>query len=139
VGPLLGVSVLAVLVAAAFSFSSAAAPPEGVASLFALSLAGASDFALSLSEAPVVEVLSPLDVEVLVDDVVEVVVVLAAAASALVSVGGVIAGVLFGVGSDTLAPPHAPSVSPARSAALALRAARALTAGPCAFHTSGSR
>jgi len=52
-------------------------------------------------------------------------VVWAAAFSALVSVGGVISGVLFGTASETLLPPpHAVSVTLARTTSIAGRAAR---------------
>jgi hypothetical protein len=44
--------------------------------------------------------------------VVDVEVVCAAAASALVLVGGVMSGVLFGTVSDTLLPPHAATTTP---------------------------
>ncbi len=86
---------------------------------------------------PLVEVLSP--VLLVLVDVVEVEVVCAAAASALVLVGGVMSGVLFGTASETLLPPQAPIVSPHSSAAQAASAARALTAVPCACRTWGSR
>ena len=72
-------------------------------------------------------------------DVVAVEVVCAAAASALVSVGGAMSGVLLGIASETLLPPQAPSVSPQSSTAHAASAARAFTAVPCACRTLGSR
>jgi hypothetical protein len=119
-----------------FSFS-AAAPPEAPAVLGApvlgevslLSLAGAS---------PLVEELS-LALLVVLLDVVEVEVVCTAAASALVSVGGVMSGVLLGTASETLLEPHALSVSPHSSIVHAASATRPLTAVPCACHTWGSR
>jgi hypothetical protein len=83
------------------------ASPElalGVASL-ELSL-----LALSSLEEP--EVGFSLDVLVVLVAVVEVAVVCAAAASALVSVGGVMLGVLFGTVSETLLPPHAARPTP---------------------------
>jgi len=53
-------------------------------------------------------------------DVVELEVVCTDAFSALVSVGGVISGVLFGTASETLLPPpHALKVTPQRSVAVA--------------------
>jgi hypothetical protein len=119
---------LASLGAASFS---AAAPPEapevaaslGVdAVLSLLSLAGVSLLVEELSVALLV---------VLVD-VVAVDVVCAAVASALVLVGGVISGVLFGTASETLAPPQALSATPDSSVAHAASAARRLTTGPCA-------
>jgi hypothetical protein len=65
--------------------------------------------------------------------------VVCAAASALVLVGGVMSGVLLGTLSETVLLPHAPSASPQSSATHAASAARALTTGPCACRTSGSR
>jgi hypothetical protein len=94
-----------------------------------LSLAGASLLVEELSEALLV---------VLVD-VVAVDVFCAAAASALVSVGGVISGVLFGTASETLAPPQALNVRPHSSGAHAASATRLLTTGPCACRMWDSR
>jgi len=71
--------------------------------------------------------------------VVEVEVFCAAAASALVFVGGVISGVLLGTASETLLPPQALNVSPHSSAAHAASAKRALTTGPCACRKWDSR
>ncbi len=71
--------------------------------------------------------------------VVDVDVVCAAAASALVFVGGEISGVLLGTGSETLLPPHALNASAQSSVAPVASAARVLTTGPCAFRTWGSR
>jgi len=71
--------------------------------------------------------------------VVDVEVVCAAAASALVFVGGVISGVLLGTASETLLLPQAVSVSPHSSAAQAASAKRDLTTGPCACRTWDSR
>ncbi len=71
--------------------------------------------------------------------VVEVEVVCAAATSALVSVGGVISGVLLGTASETLLPPHALNAGPQSSAAQAASVARRLTAVPCACRRWGSR
>ena len=72
-------------------------------------------------------------------DVVAVEVFWAAAVSALVSVGGVISGVLLGTASETLLPPQALSATPHSSAAHAASAARLLTAVPCAYRMWGSR
>ncbi len=94
---------------------------------------------LSLAGASVLEEELSLALLVVLVDVVEVEVVCTAAASALVSVGGVISGVLFGTASETLLEPHALSVSPASSSAHAASATRALTAAPCACRTWGSR
>jgi hypothetical protein len=122
---------------AGFSFSPAEAPPEGLASLEAAPLEGASLLVLA--------VLSPLEedvslgVLVVLVDVVEVEVFCAAAASALVFVGGVMSGVFLGTASETLLPPHAPSVSPHSSAAHAASMARVFTGVPCACRTWGSR
>ena len=63
----------------------------------------------------------------------------AAACSALVFAGGVISGVLFGTGSETLLPPHALNPQAASSARHSASAGRALTAGPCACRRSGTR
>ncbi len=128
---------------AAFSFSPADAPPEALDSLEPAPLgdpALLSLFALSLPEDSE-EVLSPVVpvVPVVLVDVVEVEVVWMAAFSALVSVGGVMLGVLFGTASETLLLPQAPSVSTARSATHAVSAMRILTAAPCAFRRWGSR
>ena len=57
-------------------------------------------------------------------EVVEVEVVWAAAFSMLVSVGGMMSGVLLGTASDTLVPPQPPSASPPS------RATRAITGAP---------
>jgi len=84
---------------------------------------------------------SPLEVElsVLFVVVVPVEVVCTAAASALVSVGGVSSGVLLGTASDTLVPPQALNAKPQSSAAHTASAARALTAAPYACRRWGSR
>jgi hypothetical protein len=119
-----------------FSFS-AAAPPEAPAVLGAPALEGVS--LVSLAGASALEEELSLALLVVLVDVVEVEVLCTAAASALVSVGGVISGVLFGTASETLLEPHALSVSPASSAAHAASATRALTAVPCACRTWGSR
>ncbi len=121
---------------AGFSFSAAAAPPELPAlgdeldpedgSL--LSLAGVSPLEVELSLVFVVFV-----------EVVPVEVVCAAAASALVSVGGVSSGVLLGTASETLVPPQALNAKPQSSAAHAASATRALTAAPYACRSWGSR
>jgi hypothetical protein len=71
--------------------------------------------------------------------VVDVEVVCAEAASALVFVGGVISGVLLGTASETLLPPQALTVSPHSSAAHAASATRDLTTGPCACRMWDSR
>jgi len=112
-----------------FSFSPAEAPPEELDSLELPPLEGASsDFGVSLEEEPDEE-LSP-DVLFVLVDVVEVEVVWTAAFSALVSVGGMMSGVLLGTASETLLLPQAPSVIPPSSATHALSAMRALTARP---------
>jgi hypothetical protein len=120
---------------AGFSFS-AAAPPD-VPAAGALAPADASLF--SLEDVSPLEELSLLLPVVLVVDVVEVDVVCAAAASALVSVGGVSSGVLFGTASATVVPPQALNAEPHSSAAHAASATRALTAVPYACRTWGSR
>lgn len=91
-----------------------------------------------LSASPVEEVLEPLCEELALDFLVLEDAAFAAACSALVLLGGVISGVLLGVGSDTLLEPQALTPS-AANAASASRPERALTAGPCAGRTSGSR
>jgi hypothetical protein len=129
-------SFVALSLDADFSFS-AAAPPEAPAVLGALALEEVSP--PSLAGASALEEEPSLVLLVVLVDVVEVEVVCTAAASALVFVGGVISGVLFGTASETLLPPQALSVSPHSSAAHAASATRALTAVPCAGHTWGSR
>jgi hypothetical protein len=101
-----------------FSFS-ADAPPDALVSFelsFLLaSLAAASP--LDDDSSPVVVVFGVVDVEVEV--------VCTDAFSALVSVGGVMSGVLFGTASEALLPPpHALKVTPQRSVAVAASAAR---------------
>jgi len=94
-------------------------PPEeelSLDSLFALSPEEPAELSLEL-EVPVPVVPVP------VVPVVEV--VCAAAFSAVVSVGGVISGVVFGTASDTLVPPHAPSATAQASAAPVASRARA--------------
>ena len=71
--------------------------------------------------------------------VVEVDVVCAEEASALVSAGGVISGGLLGTVSETVVLPQAPSAPQHVSAANAASRGRALTAAPYACRTSGSR
>ncbi|GEM_PF-1616486 len=96
-----------------FSFS-ADAPPDALVSL-ELSFLLASLEAAS----PPDDDSSPVVVFGVVD-VVELEVVCTDAFSALVSVGGVISGVLFGTASETLLPPpHALKVTPQRSVAVA--------------------
>ncbi|HKH79332.1 MAG TPA: hypothetical protein VJ996_04875 [Solirubrobacteraceae bacterium] len=96
-----------------FSFS-ADAPPDALVSL-ELSFLLASLEAAS----PPDDDSSPVAVFGVVD-VVELEVVCTDAFSALVSVGGVISGVLFGTASETLLPPpHALKVTPQRSVAVA--------------------
>ena len=73
-----------------------------------------------LADSSPVDELSPV-VLVLVA-VVDVEVVCAAAFSALVSAGGVMSGVFLGTDSETLLPPHAPSVRPLISTAQAVAA-----------------
>ena len=125
-------SLLASSLGADFSFSPAEEPPEAPVSLELPE--DDSPLELSPSEEGSSEELSPLEelFEGLVV-VVDVAVVCTAAFSALVSVGGEISGVLFGTASETLLEPHAPSDPQIRSATHAPNAARALTAGPCAF------
>jgi hypothetical protein len=129
-------SLVALSLEAGFSFS-AAAPPEAPDVLGALVLEEVS--LPSLLAASLLEEELSLGVLVVLVDVVEVEVVCTAAASALVSVGGVMSGVLFGTASETLLLPQALSVSPHSSAAHAASATRALTAAPCAWRTWGSR
>lgn len=93
-----------------------------------LSLAGVSPEAVVLSL-----------VLVLFVELVPVEVVCAAAASALVSVGGVSSGVLFGTASETLVPPQALNANPQSSAAHAASARRDLTAAPYACRRWGTR
>ncbi len=122
---------------ASLAFDSSLAPLElpplvgsSVASLPPDSLAALSDF---VDDVPVV--------------VVDVVVVCAAAFSALVSFGGVISGVLFGTASEALLPPpHAVSVAAPSSSASASATAlafndppRAIRAAPSAGRRWGSR
>jgi hypothetical protein len=98
---------------AGFSFS-ADAPPDGLTSL-ELSFLLASVAGASLPD----DDSSPVVVFGVVD-VVEVEVVCTDAFSALVSVGGVMSGVLFGTASETLLPPpHELKVTPQRSVAVA--------------------
>ena len=114
----------------------AAAPPE------LPSVAGALDPdvgpLLSLAGVSAVELELSL-VFVLLVEVVPVEVVCAAAASALVSVGGVSSGVFLGTVSETLVPPQAPNADPHSSAAHAASAKRALTAAPYACRRWGTR
>jgi hypothetical protein len=91
---------------AAFSFSPAEVPPAAPPAPLVLSLLAGASFDSLFSASPLdsgVE-LSPVAV-VDVVDVVAVEVVCAAAFSAVVSVGGVMSGVLFGTASLTLLPP----------------------------------
>jgi hypothetical protein len=116
---------------------SAAAPPDGVASLAGVALeAGSLLSPAALS--PLAEVAS-LGALVVLVEVLVVEVFCAVAASALVFVGGVTSGVLLGTASDTVVPPHPLSASPHSSAAHAASARRAFTAAPYACRTSGSR
>lgn len=85
-----------------------------------------------------VELGSP-DVFPLVEVVLVVEVALAAAFSALVSLGGVISGVERGTVSETLAPPQAVAQKGVVRARQIASAERALTAAPCACRTWGSR
>jgi hypothetical protein len=102
-----------------FSFS-ADAPPDALVS-FELSFLLASLAAAS----PLDDDSSLVVVVFGVVDVVEVEVVCTDAFSALVSVGGVMSGVLFGTASEALLPPpHALKVTPQRSVAVAASAAR---------------
>ena len=101
-------------------------------------LAPEDDSLLSLAGVSPEEVVLSL-VLVLLVELVPVEVVCAAAASALVSVGGVSSGVLLGTASETLVPPQALSANPQSSAAHAASARRALTAAPCACRRSGTR
>lgn len=122
--------------AAGFSFS-AEAPPVGLASLGVSLLAGVS--VLSVDAASPLEEDGSLEVFLVLVAVAEVDVFCAAAASALVLVGGVISGVLLGIGSLTLLLPHPLTVTPQSSAADATSATRAFTAAPCACRRWGSR
>jgi hypothetical protein len=120
---------------AAFSFS-AAAPPEVPAVPAELDPEDGS--LLSLAG------VSPVDVEVslvfvVFVEVVPVEVVCAAAASALVSVGGVSSGVLLGTVFEALLPPQALNARPQSSAAQAASATRVLTVAPYACRRWGSR
>lgn len=126
-------------VAAGFSASPAVAPPD--AELLGVSLDGAEASPAGSSEPADVEDSALLLVLAFVEDVVvEVEIVFAAAASALVFVGGVMSGVLEGTVSDTLVPPQALSARPHSSAAQAPSAPRRrLTTDPCAVRTWGSR
>ena len=121
----------------AFCSSVAGAPPELPASpvppLGWEALPSPSELSAPLPEEPSLLVLVVLVAVVAVD------VVWTAARSALVSVGGVISGVLLGTGTETLLPPQALSVSPLRSATHAASATLVLTGAPCAYRTSGSR
>jgi hypothetical protein len=83
--------------------------------------------------------LSPVLLVLFVVVVVDVDVVCTAAASAVVLVGGVISGVLFGTASETLAPPQALSARADSSVADAASTGRALTTGPCACRRWDSR
>lgn len=110
----------------AFSDSPADVPPAAPLSLEEeLSLDSPPSSVLEDDPVPLVPV-----VPVAVVAVVEVEVVSVASFSAEVSLGGVISGVLLGVASDTLVPPHAVTPSEARSiralAASAVRRERCL-------------
>jgi hypothetical protein len=131
--------------AGSFSFS-AEAPPEGLLSPAPLALpplVGSSVASLPPDS------FAGLSLEVVpaLLDVVEVDVVWTAAFSALVSLGGVMSGVLFGIASAVPPPPpHAARVVPASSSASASSAARAVNdfpsriqAVPSGDRTSGSR
>ncbi len=130
----------AVSLAADLFCSPAAAPPEELASFEDAPLEDDSLLPPLPAASPLEDEPSPLVLLALVvlADLVEVEVV-CTAASALVLVGGVMSGVLFGTASETLLPPHAPSVSPHTTAAHAATATRAFTAGPCACRRWGSR
>jgi hypothetical protein len=92
----------------AFSLDSPAeVPPEASLSPDELSLDSPPSSLLEVEPVPVVEVVAVA--------VVDVEVVSVASFSADVSFGGVISGVLLGVTSDTLVPPHALTPSEARS------------------------
>ncbi len=135
----LGASPPAAVSLAAFSFCSAVAPPVGLASVGVSVLAGGVSV-LSLAGVSLpVEALASEDLVVVVVLVDAVDVFWAAAASALVSVGGVISGVLLGTASETLVPPQALTPTPHSSAAHTASARRALTTGPCACRTWDSR
>jgi hypothetical protein len=124
-------------VCAGFVASLAGAPPPAPVSLEAGASLEELEAGVSLA---VVEPDASLDLlEVLVVLVVEV--VCAEAASALVFVGGVMSGVLFGTASETLAlpPPHALRAEAHRRAAQPRSAALDLTTVPYACRTSGSR
>lgn len=104
----------------AFSDSPADVPPEASLSPDELSLDSPPPSALEDDPVPLVPV-----VPVAAFAVVDVEVVSVASFSAEESLGGVISGVLLGVASDTLVPPHAVTPSDARSIrALAASATR---------------
>jgi hypothetical protein len=105
----------------AFSFSADAPPAEPTS--LEPSLLG-SLVASAVPASLLVEEPSPVVLVVFVD-VVLVDVVCTAAFSALVSVGGVMSGVLLGTASETLLPPQAPSAAPLSNAMLASTAGRA--------------
>ena len=121
---------------ASLDFSPAAAPPAAASVELAL-----EDVSLALRSASLVEDVPPeLSDEPLVDFLlVEVDAAFAAACSALVFVGGVISGVLFGSGSDTVALPHALRPRPASRDSASASEERDLTAGPCVCRRWGSR
>ena len=113
-----------------------AAPPAALVGAGSLALDDGSEAGVVVS--PLAALSLDLAVDVLV--VLDVDVVCAEAASALVSVGGVISGVFLGTESDTLVLPQAPSAKAHSSAASAIsRGRRALTMDPCACRTWGSR
>jgi hypothetical protein len=108
---------------------SLAAPPAALVG--ASVVEGASVLVLGVPSPPVVEASLDLAAVVLVVALVEV--VCAAAASALVFVGGVMSGVLLGTESVTVVlPPQAPSAVPHSNAALAASTALVLTTVPYA-------
>jgi hypothetical protein len=117
-------------------FSVAAAPPDVPSVLGALEAEDGSLLSLA-GVSPAAVVLSL--VFVLLVELVPVELVCAAAASALVSVGGVSSGVLLGTASETLVPPQALNANPQSSAAHAASAKRPLTAAPYACRRWGTR
>jgi hypothetical protein len=108
----------------AFSDSPADVPPEASLSPDELSLDSPPSSVLEDDPVP----LAPV-VPVAVVAVVDVEVVSVASFSAEVSLGGVISGVLLGVTSDTLVPPHA--VTPSEATSIRALAASAIRRERC--------
>jgi hypothetical protein len=111
----------------AFSFSPAEVPPAGELVAEPPPAFADSELASLLLASLPEDPLEAAPVDVLVD-VVEV--MTPAAFSALVSVGGMISGVVLGTASATLLPPHPETPTPHSIAAEAASAARAAQAPP---------